>query len=919
MHRSDHDSSKRDGRGSTPKHQTAKSPTQEDLAHEEGPAHDREASEASSRNSEGKISEGTSDEAPDEAPDEAASTDENPPTEGIKGLGSEKLSDFKELAKGLLEIWTGVPHTSEEKPNLVPPATQEAPDPASRSDPDVQREMQFESGNAEDPGAQKADPEESNAEGLNAEELDPHVGRMSYVEFALQIAKFCPQGNKKTAPKAAQIYHSLESSLIKEIGVTNIGSSFLLDITPRKPKKEDGKWRSSPTLYTLHKKLRQTWAMAKKIGIDNPIVLARATSPKAAAGANRTDSRDHREGRKRLEPEDHPRKTSNAEEPHTKRIRPGRVRQVQTRLLETFQQPEEAGSQRPEEPGSNPEETRCSNGLPAKGDSHPSDAASDDSDGTTSVDASAVTPSDKPSDEPPEESPVEKRCTRDQWRWLVAESRHTVEQLLFLHLIEASRRAAYSVGSDGRWTVVPAEELYERFGACYPTEVIWRHSDLIEARRGGQYISPQEAEATGKEPKARELRVKAGALEHWTYLGEKGGSPRYKAHRRELVRSHQPEPMSTDLRDENQNQIPSLVRESLKVLAAADHRGVFEAIEDGVEALLKRDGEKARHQLASLYLAKETIARQIVGKQSGIVRLKNAYTIQKSSGRIAFKRGGPQCLNAEVKARFYDVDGYRNFDIRSCHTQALKQLTDILSTKVGVSVDPTPWTEYPGKQAVAERWDLPVSLIKFTEHAIKYGAVLPASLKQLRGFYMADSDENDLSLWPSIPREVRRHVEKGSVEDISRALCALESEFREMREVVLQISEALLTDYYAAEQSGGWMENACGISFGKHAFDEGFERRSKCMAWMLQGLEAAFCHSLTIASADSEAFSVVANEHDGLIIQKEVASEADFQDALDAAIDDARDRSGFYRASIVEKPFAEEEAVAEFYGEDGAM
>jgi hypothetical protein len=85
------------------------------------------------------------------------------------------------------------------------------------------------------------------------------------------------------------------------------------------------------------------------------------------------------------------------------------------------------------------------------------------------------------------------------------------------------------------------------------------------------------------------------------------------------------------------------------------------------------------------------------------------------------------------------------------------------------------------------------------------------------------------------------------------------------------------------------------------------------MAWMLQGLEAAFCHSLTIASADSEAFSVVANEHDGLIIEKKVASEADFQDALDAAIDDARDRSGFYRASIVEKPFAEEEAVAEFY------
>jgi hypothetical protein len=133
------------------------------------------------------------------------------------------------------------------------------------------------------------------------------------------------------------------------------------------------------------------------------------------------------------------------------------------------------------------------------------------------------------------------------------------------------------------------------------------------------------------------------------------------------------------------------------------------------------------------------------------------------------------------------------------------------------------------------------------------------------------------------------------------------------------MAEALLTDYYDANHSGGWMENACGVSFGKHNYSEGHEQRSKVMAWMLQGREAAFCHHLTILSAESDAFSVVANEHDGLIIRKDTEGEKAFQEALQSAIGKARDRSGFHRADLVEKDFADEDDIEELYGaESGA-
>ncbi len=750
----------------------------------------------------------------------------------------------------------------------------------------------------------------------------PHLGRASYVEFVLQIARLkvgtadakqdiAPQD---VAPKASQIYSELRiSSIIKKIGVTNIISSFVLKIDPGQPRKQEGgRWTSSRTKYRLHHKVIEAWRAAKALKIPAPKILAEIA---VDAHTGRREVGSTGEGNRRWREEKVENKICVGLRSAVLRVaqdpscgsRQGRHQDLQKNNLS------QTGKSTPQATTSTSGAAESSNGFGNGAASPPTQSPTELSDRDHAVDISAVDP------------PLQVRCNRMQWEWLVRRTQSLNEQWLVLHLIDSRRSFSYTSSSESNgegagWTVVSSDRLYEDFGVRYPTEDIWKNSALIEAKRGGEYTSPQVADATDSQPQARELRVKPEALETWMDLKEQGGDRRYKAHRRELDRTSKPVQMSTDLLDENDNEIPSLVKRSLEVLANADHRGDFAAIEEAEKALMAREGAKARHQLTTLRMMKETIERQIIDEEDdldpedSIVRLKNAYRMQKVSGRVSFKGGGPQGLHSEVKARFYDLEDYRNYDIAQCHTSALEQVAEILS-ELGTEIDVSPWKEYPGKQVVAKRLDVPVSLVKFVEHAVKYGAALPASIKQVKKFYVDGDQANDPAQWPAVPSEIYKRKTDGQIEDMDRAVAALREEFADLRDVVIDVAEALLTDYYSEVQRGGWMKNACGVAFGKHTCDEGFDRRSTCMAWMLQGLEAAFCHSLTISSAESEAFSVVANEHDGLIVRKETSSEERFQEALSRAIAEARDRSGFHLAEFEEKPFADEDEVAKFYGE----
>jgi hypothetical protein len=142
--------------------------------------------------------------------------------------------------------------------------------------------------------------------------------------------------------------------------------------------------------------------------------------------------------------------------------------------------------------------------------------------------------------------------------------------------------------------------------------------------------------------------------------------------------------------------------------------------------------------------------------------------------------------------------------------------------------------------------------------------------------------------------------------------------------MVKEMSKGLLSEWWDEhKQPGGpkgWkMDNASGVSFYPDTWDEGHERETKAMAWFLQGLEAAFIHSLTILSKArpfdvAYGFKVVANEHDGLITDGEIPGVAGEEES--EIVERAREMSGFHRAELKEKPFADEDEIEEVFREE---
>ncbi|WP_251961556.1 hypothetical protein [Salinibacter ruber] len=461
------------------------------------------------------------------------------------------------------------------------------------------------------------------------------------------------------------------------------------------------------------------------------------------------------------------------------------------------------------------------------------------------------------------------------------------------------------------WVGASAEEMQTDMGAPYhATYKVWRESELTEVREEGAYVSPQQAEASGKQARTREFRIPQDVLDEFTGLAE--GSRRWWLHTPEPERTHQQSPMSCDLSDDNNHTHPPLIQNALRVLDGAEHRIDLDSVDEAVSALSEKSGRKARARLSGLQLARETISRQAEGEE-GVVTIQNAYTPDDSGGRITFKRGGPQGMLGAAKAKAYDLEGYHNYDIESCHTAALKQWADELE-ELGVDIDTSPLDEYPGKYAVADDTGLPTALVKTTEHSVKNSAYLPASL-----------DQAELIEKIHLPSERTLQIvdaaRKADV-DTDEALSKLHEFFADYRRVAIEIAEALLTVYWDEhKQPGGrkgWcMKNHCGVPFyrGEHIEDEDddeswcHDARTAVMAWALRGLEGAFCHSITVLSATRTDFDVVANEHDGLITQGEIPA---------SIIQAAREMSGFHRAELVEKAFADADDIEAVYGPEAA-
>ena len=486
----------------------------------------------------------------------------------------------------------------------------------------------------------------------------------------------------------------------------------------------------------------------------------------------------------------------------------------------------------------------------------------------------------------PQTYDFEARGTRRERTFLDTRSRMQSERLLFLHLLKCSRASRYSADENGEgWIPVPAEQLKTQMGAPTRTALVWEGSELVEAKDDGWYHPDHGL--------CREFRIPDDVLDEWLNLGK--GSRRWWLHTLKPKRTTEPTAMTTVLKDENDHYYPDLIDGALRVLKDADHTIDTSAIEDAEDALCRRESRDVRAQLVQLRMAKEVVEQQTTESEGDMATIKNAYEVQELSGRIGFKRGGPVGLPKAVKQRAYAH--YTNYDIASCHTAALKQVADELQ-ELGTEIDSRPLDAYAGKSAVADEHGLPVQLVKIAEHAVKYGASLPLSRAQ------AQVIENETGYYPEIATAAEKYA---SCPD--EALKTLHKVFSSIRQVVIEIAEALLDEYWDAnKQPGGrkgWcMKNAAGIPFRPSEWDDGHEQRSKVMAWALQGFEAAFVHSITILSQDYD-YDVVANEHDGAIVDGTIP---------DAAIEEAREMSGFHRAAFVEKDFADADDMEKVYG-----
>lgn len=259
------------------------------------------------------------------------------------------------------------------------------------------------------------------------------------------------------------------------------------------------------------------------------------------------------------------------------------------------------------------------------------------------------------------------------------------------------------------------------------------------------------------------------------------------------------------------------------------------------------------------------------------------------------------------------MEGVYNYDIKSSQTTGLRQLAEDLQA-VGCSVDTEALDKYierGGKDWVTDNYDLDRNLVKRVEHAIKFGASIPASMRQ--AYY-----KKYKTAWgmPEIAQHVDEFYEGRETKD--RVLKDLNEVFGPQVQMIEDLAQGLLNDYWSAHsQTGGrgmgrFMRNHAGITFCKHEHKEkifsngevigyryGHEARARVMAWYLQGLEAAYIHAITVLSEEYE-YEVMANEHDGCITIGTIPDEAKRR---------ARDLSGFRNAVLTDKRFEDEDDV----------
>jgi hypothetical protein len=271
----------------------------------------------------------------------------------------------------------------------------------------------------------------------------------------------------------------------------------------------------------------------------------------------------------------------------------------------------------------------------------------------------------------------------------------------------------------------------------------------------------------------------------------------------------------------------------------------------------------------------------------GIYEYTPAYFVA-STGRIQQYKGGLQSCSRRMKQVAYSgVPGLRNYDLKS------SQLYALLLELIDADCDPLWLVRYldtrDAKQVYAEMARMSVDCWKQCILALVMGATLPRATNEasIRHYSimqtLLEEAEGDLELADGLRMNLTRVVGP-LVEQINRWHSYLAGEFIERGT--------------RQSKKGAYVMNHA----GKRLYLSGLlsprgrlrqKAKSKLAAFILQGREAAFIHSLTILGPEY-GFKPISNEHDGLVVIGEIPA---------VAIRKAAESSGFENAELVEKPF----------------
>jgi len=358
--------------------------------------------------------------------------------------------------------------------------------------------------------------------------------------------------------------------------------------------------------------------------------------------------------------------------------------------------------------------------------------------------------------------------------------------------------------------------------------------------------------------------------------------------------------------DDNRNPHPNLIQNVMDVLtegyynrdAVEDHLDAYEEQVQELEAKAEaapadsKTEDRASQQLRTVQarwdsdlMCWNTVLNQNPTEvKDSIYRYNLAYEPQKT-GRITQIAGGLQNGSVEMKEAAYSgFDSLYNYDIKA--SQAFVFRDFLQEADLDTSFLDAYLSDPEGKYIYSDKVGITAETWKSALYAICMGAYVPKDITRSSG-----------DLRTIFEKEVRESP--GEVDE--EKLQTIYSRFRDLTSDFLQQVDAwkshLVNTWIpnCSYQGDGnhWLKNDVGCTFKLPSDKNGRSWLPELIAFLLQGREAYFIHTLTVEAAHED-ITVISNEHDGLVTLNEISA---------AVIDKVRRKTGMDYIQLPEKSF----------------